>query len=118
VERQDAGIPGRHSPNDRLGVLQDVHWSGGMFGYFPTYALGNLIAAQIWDRMTAGMPDVNDRMEKGDFSMILHWLRENLHRHGSKFEPQDLVKRVTGSKISSEPYMAYLNAKYGEIYDL
>lgn len=105
-------------PNDRLGVLQDVHWSGGMFGYFPTYALGNLIAAQIWDRMTAGMPDVNDRMEKGDFSMILHWLRENLHRHGSKFEPQDLVKRVTGSKISSEPYMAYLNAKYGEIYDL
>lgn len=105
-------------PNDRLGVLQDVHWSGGMFGYFPTYALGNLIAVQIWERMSSSMPDVNSRMEQGDFLGILHWLRDNLHRHGSKFEPQDLVKRVTGNTIQSEPYMKYLRNKYAEIYGL
>jgi carboxypeptidase Taq len=105
-------------PNDRMGVLQDVHWSGGMLGYFPTYALGNLISVQIWERLSRDVPDVDARMAKGDFSMILGWLREHLHRHGAKFEPQDLVQRVTGSKIRPEPYMAYLKQKYSAIYGL
>jgi carboxypeptidase Taq len=105
-------------PNDRLGVLQDVHWSGGMFGYFPTYALGNLISAQIWERITAALPDVYERMEQGEFLGILEWLRENLHKHGAKFEPQELIQRVTGSKIQSQPYISYLRTKYSEIYRL
>jgi carboxypeptidase Taq len=89
-----------------------------MLGYFPTYALGNLISVQIWERLSRDVPDVDARMAKGDFSMILGWLREHLHRHGAKFEPQDLVQRVTGSKISPEPYMAYLKQKYSAIYGL
>ncbi len=105
-------------PNDRKGVLQDVHWSGGMLGYFPTYALGNLISAQVWEKMNAQLPDVDAQIEQGNFAEILGWLRENIYRHGAKFEPQDIVQRVTGSKIRPEPYMNYLNHKYSEIYDL
>ena len=105
-------------PNDRKGVLQDVHWSGGMLGYFPTYALGNLISAQVWEKMNAQLPDVDAQIEKGNFAEILSWLQENIYRHGAKFEPQDIVQRVTESKIRPEPYMNYLNHKYSEVYDL
>ena len=105
-------------PNDRKGVLQDVHWSGGMLGYFPTYALGNLISAQVWEKMSAQLPNIDAQIENGNFAEILGWLRENIYRHGAKFEPQDIVQRVTGSKIRPEPYMNYLNQKYSEVYDL
>ena len=105
-------------PNDRLGVLQDVHWSGGMFGYFPTYALGNLISAQIWEKIQADIPTIETQIEAGEFEELLAWLRLNIHRHGAKFEPQVLVKRVTGSAITPEPYLRYLNQKYSEIYKL
>jgi len=105
-------------PNDRMGVLQDVHWSGGMLGYFPTYALGNLISAQIWEKMKCQIPDTDAQIEAGKFEPILGWLRDNIYRHGAKFEPEDLVQRVTGTKIRPEPYLAYLNNKYWEIYGL
>lgn len=105
-------------PNDRLGVLQDVHWSGGMFGYFPTYALGNLISAQLWEKIQAEIPTIDAQIEAGEFEELLAWLRLNIHRHGAKFEPQVLVKRVTGSTINPEPYLRYLNQKYSEIYKL
>jgi carboxypeptidase Taq len=105
-------------PNNRLGVLQDVHWSSGLLGYFPTYALGNLISAQLWEKIQFDIPTVEAQIEAGKFDELLAWLRKNIHRHGAKFEPQVLVKRVTGTGITPEPYMRYLNKKYSEIYDL
>jgi carboxypeptidase Taq len=105
-------------PNDRLGVLQDVHWSGGMIGYFPTYALGNLVSAQLWEVIRKAIPDIESQFRQGKFSGLLDWLRSNVHQHGAKFEPQELVKRVTGSTIDPQPYLHYLEAKYGEVYGL
>jgi len=105
-------------PNDALGVLQDIHWSGGMIGYFPTYALGNLISVQLWEKINADIPDLTNQIERGEFAELLGWLREKIHVHGAKFEPQELVQRVTGTKITPEPYIRYLTAKYGEIYGL
>jgi carboxypeptidase Taq len=105
-------------PNDAQGVLQDVHWSGGMIGYFSTYALGNLIAAQLWERINADLPDLTEQIRQGHFTDLLGWLREKIHRHGSKFEPQELVQSVVGNKIDPAPYMRYLQSKYGEIYQL
>jgi len=103
-------------PNDRLGVLQDIHWSGGMIGYFPTYALGNLISVQLWEKIQQDIPNLEEQIERGEFSALLGWLREKIHRHGSKFEPQELVEKVTGSKIDPQPYIRYLNTKYRDIY--
>lgn len=105
-------------PNDADGVLQDVHWSSGMIGYFSTYALGNLISFQLWERINADIPDLTDQIRRGEFAALLGWLRDHIHRHGAKFEPQELVQRVTGSKIDPEPYMRYLQTKYGKIYGL
>lgn len=105
-------------PDDAHGVLQDVHWSFGGFGYFPTYALGNLVASQIWERMLQDIPDVEDQIAQAKFDKLLGWLRENVHVHGSKYEPQELVQKITGSKITPEPFMRYLESKFGEIYSL
>jgi len=105
-------------PNDRLGVLQDIHWSGGMFGYFPTYALGNLVSAQLWEKINQDIPDLTGQVEQGQFGALREWLRQNIHRHGSKFEPQELIRRVTGSGITPQPYLRYLKAKYSSIYSL
>jgi carboxypeptidase Taq len=105
-------------PNDALGVLQDVHWSGGMIGYFPTYTLGNLASVQLWDKLVEENPNVYDEIAKGQFETILGWMRENVHQYGRKYEPQEIMLRATGNKITPEPYMAYLKEKYGEIYDL
>jgi carboxypeptidase Taq len=104
--------------NDAEGVLQDVHWSYGNMGYFSTYALGNLVSAQLWEKIGSEMPDLEDQISAGNFEGLLGWLRTNIHQHGKKFEPQELVQRVTGSKITPEPYMRYLNKKFGEVYDL
>jgi carboxypeptidase Taq len=113
--RQFLGIT---PPNDRVGVLQDVHWSGGSVGYFPTYALGNLISVQLWEKINQDIPALPDQIRQGEFAALLAWLRENVHRHGAKFEPQELVQRITGSKIDPGPYLRYLQHKFGEIYAL
>jgi carboxypeptidase Taq len=105
-------------PNDAKGVLQDIHWSGGSIGYFSTYALGNLISVQLWEKMTQDYPDIMEQIRQGKFETLLGWLRKNVHRHGGKFEPQELVEKVTGSKIDPAPYMRYLTKKYSEIYNL
>ena len=105
-------------PDDAQGVLQDIHWSFGGFGYFPTYALGNLVSVQIWEKMEQDLPDIDDQIEQAKFDEILGWLRDNVHAHGAKFEPQELVQKVTGSKITPEPYIRYLQSKFGEIYDI
>jgi len=105
-------------PNDTKGVLQDVHWSGGMIGYFPTYALGNLISVQLWEVINRQIPDLDDQITQGKFEGLLGWLRENVHKTGAKYEPQELVQKVTGSKIDPHPYLRYLTTKYSAIYGL
>jgi len=105
-------------PDNREGVLQDVHWCGGSFGYFPTYALGNLVSAQVWEKLNQDIPNLEDQISQGKFDEMLGWLRSKIHRFGKKYESQDLVKRVTGSTITPEPYMRYLTKKFTEIYDL
>ena len=109
---------GKRPENDAEGVLQDIHWSGGMIGYFPTYALGNLVSVQLWDKMVAEHPGIPDEISRGQFDTILNWMREHIHQYGSKYEPQELILKATGSKITPEPYIRYLNKKYGEIYQL
>ena len=103
-------------PDNAKGVLQDIHWSGGLIGYFPSYALGNLIAAQLWERINADIPDLPDQIRQGQFAPWVAWLREKVHRHGSKFEPQQLIQSVTGSKIDPAAYMRYLDQKFKAIY--
>ena len=104
--------------NDAEGVLQDVHWSGGMMGYFPTYALGNIISAQVWEKVNADIPVLDDQIEKGEFEPLLAWLTEKIYKHGSKFEPKEIVKMVTGESIQPQPYINYLETKYKDIYRL
>jgi carboxypeptidase Taq len=105
-------------PNDAEGVLQDVHWSTGSFGYFPTYALGNLVSAQLWEVLRKDLPNLDSQIEKGKFEDFLHWLRKNVHQYGAKYEPQELVQKITGSKINPEPYLRYLQEKFGKIYQV
>jgi carboxypeptidase Taq len=105
-------------PDDGQGVLQDVHWSSGYFGYFPTYALGSIIASQIWEKTTAEIPDISDRISRGEFDDLREWLRERVHRHGRKFTPADTMERVVGGPIDVGPFIRYLKGKFGEIYGL
>jgi carboxypeptidase Taq len=106
-------------PNDTEGVLQDVHWSGGSIGYFPTYALGNLISAQIWEKITAEVPGLEEGFEQGEFGPLRDWLRENLHRHGRKFSPRETLELVSGSaEIDPAPYVRYLREKLAPIYGI
>ncbi len=109
---------GLEPPDDANGVLQDIHWASGYLGYFPTYSLGNLMASQIWEKIEEDIPDLDTKIEKAEFGDLLAWLRENIHRHGAKFYPQELLKRTTGSELDPEPYMRYLRRKYSEIYAL
>ncbi len=105
-------------PDDSKGVLQDIHWSAGLFGYFPTYALGNLVSAQLWEKINKDIPDLDEQIRAGKFDALLGWLREKVHVHGHKYDPQDLIKKVTGSKIDSAAYIRYLTGKYSDIYGL
>ena len=105
-------------PDDAKGVLQDIHWSGGAIGYFSTYALGNLVSVQLWEKINKDIPNLSDQIRKGNFNELLAWLRKNVHQHGQKYEPQKLVQMVTGSTITPEPYVRYLTKKYSEIYGL
>jgi len=105
-------------PDDAMGVLQDIHWSAGLFGYFPTYALGNLVASQLWERIEEDIPDIAAQIEKAQFGDLLTWLQEKVHIFGGKFMPTELIKRATGSDLAAEPYLNYLRRKFGEIYAL
>ena len=103
---------GVEPPDDALGVLQDMHWAIGAIGYFSTYALGNVISGQLWEKANAEIPDLHDQFEQGEFGALAGWLRENLWRHGRKFTPRELVERITGGGLDSEPYLRYLRGKY------
>jgi carboxypeptidase Taq len=98
-------------PDDVHGVLQDVHWSEGMFGYFPTYALGNVIAGQLWAHVTEDTPDLEERLAAGDFAPLRAWLGEHVHRHGRRYMPAELLERTVGGPLDPGPYLSYLEAK-------
>jgi carboxypeptidase Taq len=104
-------------PDAARGVLQDIHWSAGLLGYFATYTLGNVVAAQLSRTFRSEHASMDDAIRKGDFSELLKWLRTNLHQHGRKFQPHELVERITGGGIDPAPYLEYLEDKYTRIYD-
>lgn len=101
---------------DTEGCLQDVHWSKGSVGYFPTYAIGNLIGAQMWELLTHEIPDYEAQIERGDFTQILGWLQTEVYQKGRRFPPHVLVKEVTGSTLRAEPWLKYADAKYRALY--
>jgi carboxypeptidase Taq len=107
---------GIEPPTDAEGALQDIHWSAGLVGYFPTYALGNLYGAQFLEAMRAEIPDLDARVERGDLLSPKAWLNEKIHVHGRRYLAPELCERVTGRPLSSGPLMAYLGKKFGEIY--
>ncbi len=107
---------GLEVPDDARGVLQDVHWSAGLLGYFPTYALGNLIAAQLWERAHAEVSDLGAAIAAGDLAPLREWLRERVHRHGSKFTSAELLQRAVGGPIAVAPFVSYLKRKLGDVY--
>ena len=104
--------------NDARGVLQDVHWAAGLIGYFPTYTIGNVLSVQVFESAIEANPKIPEEIERGEFASLLGWLRENIHRHGSRYEPEELVERATGRPMETAPYLNYLKNKFGEIYDL
>jgi carboxypeptidase Taq len=99
-------------PDDAHGVLQDMHWSIGLFGYFPTYQLGNVVSVQIWERARADLGDVEEQFARGEFAPLREWLREHIYRHGSRYPPRELLRQVTGSDLDPEPYLEYLRTKF------
>jgi len=101
-------------PGPVEGVLQDVHWSAGLMGYFPTYTLGNLIGAQLWDRLRDDLADVDAQIERGEFAPLREWLREHVHRHGRKFPPRELLRRITGEELRVDPFLRYLREKLAD----
>jgi carboxypeptidase Taq len=102
--------------NDALGCLQDVHWSAGLFGYFPTYALGNLYAAQFFAKADSELGGLHAQFSKGTFEPLRKWLNEKIHVHGRRYPAPDLVQRVTGKPLSAEPLITYLKGKFYPLY--
>lgn len=111
--RDDLGV---EVPNDALGVLQDTHWGAGLIGYFPTYSLGNLYAAQLWATIRRDVPDLDARLAQGDFRVVLSWLREKIHRFGRMYTPSELILRATGEPLNPDYLVRYLSDKYGALY--
>lgn len=105
-------------PDNAKGVLQDVHWSAGIQGYFPTYALGNLLSVQYYNQAVQAHPEIPNDIANGKFDTLLTWLNQNIHQYGRKYTSDELTRKVTGESIQSRDYLAYLKTKYGEIYEL
>jgi carboxypeptidase Taq len=105
-------------PNAANGVLQDVHWAAGMLGYFPTYALGNLIAGSLWEKVHGDVPDLDEQVAAGELSGLREWLREHVHRHGAKFSAVELLEREFGERITVAPFVSHLRHKLCDVYGL
>lgn len=105
-------------PSDREGILQDVHWSFGGFGYFPTYTLGNVLAAQLFESASAAMPSLRSDIGNGQFGGLLEWLKTNVHQHGKRYQPADLIRQATGKPLNTNAYLSYLTDKFTKIYGL
>ncbi len=111
----DFGYPVDKASN---GVLQDVHWAVGLFGYFPTYSLGNVYAGCLNETMRAALPDLDAQLAQGNTSAATAWLRDNLQRHGGLYEPREVIERASGQSPSPQPLLTYLQDKFGALYDL
>jgi len=109
---------GIEPPTDAEGCLQDGHWAAGMFGYFPTYTLGNVYAAQLYATARSALPGLDESFAEGDFSPLVHWLRENIYRHGYRWPSSELVRRVTGAAPDHRPLIEHLRSRYGAVYAL
>jgi carboxypeptidase Taq len=113
--RETLGIvPG----SDRDGCLQDIHWAAGLYGYFPTYTLGNLYAAQLFDQARRDLPGLDGSFSRGDFGDLLAWLRKNIHQHAQRYLPRDLIERATGRAPSPAALMAWLKQKHDDLQAL
>jgi Zn-dependent M32 family carboxypeptidase len=105
--------------SNKLGVLQDVHWSFGAMGYFPSYTLGAMIACQLHEQCQQSIPDMKDKIRKGEFKEIREWLRNNVHEKGSLYsKPDDLLLDITGKPLDPQVFVKYLEKKYKDIYNL
>ncbi len=107
---------GIYPPNDTMGALQDIHWSHGGFGYFPTYTLGKMYGAMIWETMHKEISNLGELISKGNLSPLRHWLGEKIHRYGSLLTPQELIKNITGSELNEQPFLNYIETKLKDIY--
>ncbi|MNO68831.1 putative metalloprotease YpwA [compost metagenome] len=105
-------------PNDSAGVLQDVHWSGGSFGYFPSYALGNMYAAQFAHTIRKEIPEFDNLIKEGNFTPIREWLTDKIYKYGKSLKPAEIIKNVTGEELNPDYLADYLEQKYKEIYGL
>jgi carboxypeptidase Taq len=105
-------------PDEAQGVLQDVHWSEGLFGYFPDYLLGSVLSVQIWEKMLGDIPDLNEQIENGEFGALREWLQEHVHWSGSKFTPKETIERAVGGPLDPEPYLRYLEGKIADLYGI
>jgi carboxypeptidase Taq len=103
-------------PDAARGVLQDIHWSGGAIGYFPTYTLGNLYAAQFFEKARMDLGDLDTQFANGEFAPLLGWLRENIHHQGKRYRARKLVQKITGSELSAEPLLRHLRTRSAEVY--
>lgn len=102
--------------NDTRGVLQDIHWSTGYFGSFPTYTIGNVMSAQFFAAARTQVSGLTEALAQGEYGPLLEWLQQNIYQHGRRFSPQELLERSTGESLSVEPYLEYLKSKFGELY--
>jgi carboxypeptidase Taq len=107
---------GLQPPTLADGVLQDVHWSDMSIGYFPTYALGNVVSVQLWDRAEADLGDLDEQFARGEFTQLAGWLREHVHRFGRMYEPRELLRQAVGSGMDPEPYLGYLQRELEELF--
>jgi len=109
---------GLEVPGDAHGVLQDIHWSAGMFGSFATYTLGNVMASQFFGAAQSNLPDLHAQLEAGNYTPLRDWLTENIYRHGRTYSPLELLERITGGGLDAQPYLEYLTEKYSRLYGL
>ncbi len=103
--------------DDAEGVMQDVHWSGGMVGYFPTYSMGNIFGAQFFAKLKKDIPNWKEELENGNIEIITNWFKENIHEKGNMYDPSELLKEVTGEEPTPKYLIDYLNEKYSELYN-
>lgn len=104
--------------DDAQGVLQDVHWSAGLFGYFPTYSLGTILSVQLYNQAIADHPQIPDEIGQGEFATLKSWMQEHIHRHGARYTPVQLIERATGGPLDPKPYVTYIREKFRDLYNL
>jgi len=102
--------------NDSEGVMQDTHWASGLYGYFPSYALGNIYSGQMLAQIKEDIPDWRSQLAEGNLKNIQQWMTENVHSQGDLYDPAELIRKITGKRLDAEPYFEYLKEKYSVLY--